>query len=109
MAINAVHPLVVVCRWVQASAEGVMTDIPGNRLWPLALMGWLAAFPPLARDASAQPAAEPLEAASESGDPALRAGARTAWLRAARDRYAGLSAEERDRLRRRRRPAVEIP
>jgi hypothetical protein len=109
MAINAVHPLVVVCCWVQASAEGVMTDIPGNRLWPLALMGWLAAFPPLPRDASARPATEPLEAASESGDPALRTGERAAWLRAARDRYAGLSAKERDRLRRRRRPAVEIP
>jgi hypothetical protein len=109
MAINAVHPLVVVCHWVQASAEGVMTDIPGNRLWPLALMGWLAAFPPLARDASARSVVEPLEAARDSSDPGSRAGERTAWLRAARDRYASLSVEERDRLRRRRRPAVEIP
>jgi hypothetical protein len=31
-----------------------MTDHPPNRLWPLALLGWLAAFPPQGRDAAAR-------------------------------------------------------
>lgn len=30
-----------------------MTDHPPNRLWPLALLGWLAAFPPAGREAAA--------------------------------------------------------
>jgi hypothetical protein len=30
-----------------------MTDHPPNRLWPLALLGWLAAFPPQGREAAA--------------------------------------------------------
>ena len=74
-----------------------MTDTPPNRLWPLALMGWLAAFPPAGREAAA---AQPPEAPRyESGAP----GSRTAWLRDARALYAPLSAPERAAIRRRRR------
>jgi hypothetical protein len=75
-----------------------MTETPPNRLWPLALMGWLAAFPPAGREAVAQPATGP------AGVEAARApGARTAWLRSARALYAPLSAMERAAIRRQRR------
>jgi hypothetical protein len=73
-----------------------MTDTPPNRLWPLALMGWLAAFPPAGRDAAAAPLDTPRV---ETGTP----GGRTAWLREARALYAPLSAPERAAIRRRRR------
>jgi hypothetical protein len=73
-----------------------MTDTPPNRLWPLALMGWLAAFPPGGRDAAAQTPDTPrVEVPSP--------GSRTAWLRDARALYAPLSAPERAAIRRRRR------
>lgn len=74
-----------------------MTDTPPNRLWPLALMGWLAAFPPGGRDAAAAPASSAPR--YEAGTP----GSRTAWLREARALYAPLSAPERAAIRRRRR------
>ncbi|MFC3125019.1 hypothetical protein ACFOD4_08100 [Pseudoroseomonas globiformis] len=73
-----------------------MTDTPGSRLWPLALMGWLAAIPQLPREAEQE--ASPPVLAEEA-----RRGQRTAWLTAARARYAELSAEQRDRLREARR------
>lgn len=75
-----------------------MTDTPANRLWPLALMGWLAAFPPVAKEAAAQ-TAEPARLGYETGAP----GSRTAWLRDARAMYAPLSPLERATIRRRRR------
>ncbi|MBO1077002.1 hypothetical protein [Roseomonas marmotae] len=73
-----------------------MTDTPPNRLWPLALMGWLAAFPPLSRDASA---ATPGGAQPE----AQLAGTSLSVSRDARFTGAPLSASERAALRRRRR------
>lgn len=75
-----------------------MTDIPPNRLWPLALMGWLAAFPPAGREAAAQ-TPDPATIRYESGN----LGSRAAWLRDARAMYAPLSATERATIRRRRR------
>jgi hypothetical protein len=75
-----------------------MTDSPPSRLWPLALMGWLAAFPPTGREAAAQ---SPTPPHLETGAP----GSRTAWLRDARALYAPLSAPERAAIRRRRRRA----
>jgi hypothetical protein len=74
-----------------------MTDTPPNRLWPLALMGWLAAFPPIGRDAAAAPLRDPPRFKAGT------AGSRTAWLRDARALYAPLSAPERAAIRRRRR------
>jgi hypothetical protein len=74
-----------------------MTDTPPNRLWPLALMGWLAAFPPISRDAAAAPAQNPLS--YETGTPESRA----ARLREPRPLDAPLSAAERAVIRRRRR------
>jgi hypothetical protein len=74
-----------------------MTENPANRLWPLALMGWLAAFPPSSASATTgmlSPAPQ-----LEAGVP----GSRTAWLRDARALYAPLSSLERAALRRRRR------
>ncbi|ONG56203.1 hypothetical protein BKE38_06400 [Pseudoroseomonas deserti] len=73
-----------------------MTDMSGSRLWPLALMGWLAAYPPETQDE--QPGASPMleeQEAERSADEAARPGQRTAWLRAARQRYAALTPEER--------------
>jgi hypothetical protein len=75
-----------------------MTDTPPNRLWPLALMGWLAAFPPAGREAAAQ-TPNPSAIRYETGAP----GSRTAWLRDARAMYAPLSSLERATIRRRRR------
>ncbi len=75
-----------------------MTDAPANRLWPLALMGWLAAFPPVGKEAAAQ-TPEPIRSRYESGTQ----GSRTAWLREARALYAPLTAGERATIRRRRR------
>lgn len=81
-----------------------MTDMTGSRLWPLALMGWLAAFPPVPKDAAA--ATPPVEEAEETERCAgPSTGQRTAWLHAARARYAALTAEERDSLRQLRRAA----
>ena len=80
-----------------------MTDMSGSRLWPLALMGWLAAIPPLPREADAKPVA--LQEDGEHSRHCGRAspGERTAWLQAARARYAALSPEERAQLRQQRR------
>ncbi|MCQ4160959.1 hypothetical protein NON00_13575 [Roseomonas sp. GC11] len=80
-----------------------MREKSGSRLWPLALMGWLAAYPPADQDnaLSAIPAVE-----DQDGDhlvTRLGEGQRTAWLRAARARYAALPVEERRRLRAERR------
>jgi len=80
-----------------------MTDMTGSRLWPLALMGWLAAFPPVSKEAAAAPRVEEAEETERCAQGA--AGQRTAWLRAARIRYAILSTEERDSLRQARRAA----
>lgn len=81
-----------------------MTDMTGSRLWPLALMGWLAAFPPAPREAAA--AAPPVEEAEEAERCATTGGGqRAAWLQAARARYAALTAEERAQLRQARRAA----
>ncbi|HWL79342.1 MAG TPA: hypothetical protein VNR89_00175 [Roseomonas sp.] len=79
-----------------------MTDMPGSRLWPLALMGWLAAIPPLPNDADAQPVAVQDDTEQHGRCDDARPGERTAWLQAARARYAVLSAEERQRLRQQR-------
>ena len=81
-----------------------MTDIPGTRLWPLALMGWLAAIPPLPNDAEARAAPVQDEEGQDrcGGHPPQE---RVAWLQAARARYAALPPEERDRLRQERRAA----
>ncbi|MDJ0387632.1 hypothetical protein QMO56_05865 [Roseomonas sp. E05] len=83
-----------------------MTDMPGSRLWPLALMGWLAAIPPLPGEADAQPVAVQDEAERHDRCEHPQPGSRTAWLQAARARYAALSPEERDRLRQQRRGAA---
>jgi hypothetical protein len=70
-----------------------MTDHPPNRLWPLALMGWLAAFPPQGREAAAgTPDTPRLEQPGPAGNPAPPA-------------PAALPAEA-PRRRRRRRPAA---
>lgn len=81
-----------------------MTDMSGLRLWPLALMGWLAAYPPVSKDAPDRALAELQDSETERGSEA-RPGSRAAWLGAARARYAALSAEERARLRAERRAA----
>ncbi len=47
-----------------------MTDHPPNRLWPLALMGWLAAFPPQGQDKSADAPDLPLEQPTPPRPPA---------------------------------------
>lgn len=48
-----------------------MTDHPPNRLWPLALLGWLAAFPPQGREAAAGTLDSPhLEQPGSAGTPA---------------------------------------
>lgn len=87
-----------------------MTDMSGLRLWPLALMGWLAAYPPAPKDASGEtpPGLEEAEAdRTRTGQaaPAARPGSRTAWLGMSRARYAHLTDEERARLRAERRAA----
>ena len=70
-----------------------MTDHPPNRLWPLALLGWLAAFPPQGREAAARtPDAPRLEQPGPAGTPATPA-------------PAALPAET-PRRRRRRKPAA---
>ncbi len=110
MAMKALHPSIMVCRsrvensvrhrMMQFGAEGLMTDMSGSRLWSLALMGWLAAYPPEAQGGQPGRAAMLEEPEAErSADDALRPGQRTAWLRAARQRYAALSREERQALR----------
>jgi hypothetical protein len=102
IAMKALHPSIMVRRRsrhgiMQTRAEGLMTDTPGSRLWPLALMGWLAAYPPETQDGrpDRRPMAEERDAAVEASRP----GQRTAWLRAARQRYAALTPEERQSLR----------
>ncbi|WBV43212.1 hypothetical protein [Pseudoroseomonas cervicalis] len=79
-----------------------MRDMTGSRLWPLALMGWLAAYPPVDRDARAETVPGMVEPDS-SRCRAAAEGERTAWLRAARQRYAGMPAEQRAALRQARR------
>lgn len=83
-----------------------MTDMSGLRLWPLALMGWLAAYPPATKDAPNEtpPGLEEAEGErAQAGQP--RPGTRTAWLGMSRARYAQLTDEERARLRAERRAA----
>lgn len=91
-----------------------MTDMSGLRLWPLALMGWLAAYPPVTKDAPSEPPgleeaeaerAEALRAGSRPSAGGATPGTRTAWLGTSRALYAGLSDEERARLRAERRAA----
>lgn len=79
-----------------------MRDMTGSRLWPLALMGWLAAYPPVGKDASAETMAG-FEEPETTRCRTSAEGERTAWLRAARQRYASLPAEERAAIRRARR------
>ncbi|MXP64841.1 hypothetical protein E0493_15925 [Roseomonas sp. M0104] len=80
-----------------------MTDMPGSRLWPLALMGWLAAIPPLPSDAEHQPPAVQDDAEHRGRRDDARPSERAAWLGAARARYAALSPEERKQIRQQRR------
>lgn len=71
-----------------------MTDHPPNRLWPLALLGWLAAFPPQGREATArEPDAPRLEQPRPVPNPATPT-------------PAALPAAEAPRRRRRRKPAA---
>ena len=83
-----------------------MTDMPGSRLWPLALMGWLAAYPPdTGKDDALRVAG--LEEREAEICASERPGQRTAWLRAARQRYAALSPEERQQRHLQRRAGFE--
>lgn len=87
-----------------------MTDGPVTRLWPLALMGWLAAMP-ISRDAAAQPVGDTVEAIAEvpeaPGGEGETTGPGQAWLRSGGQNQA-LTPEPRAR-RRRRRPGPEAP
>lgn len=79
-----------------------MRDMTGSRLWPLALMGWLAAYPPVGKDARAE-TVPGFEEPETTRCRAATGGERTAWLRAARQRYAAMPAEQRAALRQARR------
>jgi hypothetical protein len=74
-----------------------VTDTPPNRLWPLALLGWLAAFPSTGREAAAQTTDTAHYTTEESR--AASGAARSV----ARPLSAPLSAIERAVLRRRQR------
>ncbi|PHK95091.1 hypothetical protein CR162_10095 [Pseudoroseomonas rhizosphaerae] len=91
-----------------------MTDKSGLRLWPLALMGWLAAHPSVEKEAAAEAPpgfeeeaegrhAAPPRGAARAGAPVP--GARAAWLGTSRALYAHLSDTERARLRAERKAA----
>jgi hypothetical protein len=84
-----------------------MTDMPGSRLWPLALMGWLAAYPPDTGKDDTLRVAGLEEREAEPCAAERRPGQRTAWLRAARQHYAALSPEERQQRHQQRRAGFE--